>query len=214
MRAGQEIFMSDFETPSEPAPAPEPAESGLRLILIVLGVLVLLLLAVVLGLFAWRYFAPKNANEVQISKYGDWEIVCAPASQKDGDCTLTSSVLREDGGTVMNLSIIDTGKDAKLTVVVPLGVLLPSGLGFSVGDESLEVQSYETCTSVGCVAQVPLTQTRVAALNKGSSGQIVVVPNNGSPVSVAFSLKGFSDGYAKLDRAKARRKSFWKFLGI
>jgi len=99
-----------------------------------------------------------------------------------------------------------------MSVVVPHGVLLDEGLGFSVGDGALKVLPYETCMPAGCLVLVGLDSETLKAMKTSASGQVVVAPANGSPVTIPFSLKGFSEGFAALEEAKERRNSIWNFL--
>ncbi len=41
---------------------------------------------------------------------------------------------------------------------------------------------------------------------------VAAVPNNAQPVNIPFSLKGFSDGFGELQRAKSRRTGMLSFL--
>jgi len=41
---------------------------------------------------------------------------------------------------------------------------------------------------------------------------VVAVAGNTSPVTIPFSLNGFADGFAELQRAKASRTGFFSFL--
>jgi invasion protein IalB len=43
------------------------------------------------------------------------------------------------------------------------------------------------------------------------SGQVVVVPGNGQPITIPFSLKGFSEGFEGLEEAKSGGSMFGIF---
>ena len=129
-----------------------------------------------------------------------------------GGCSLTAQILREDGGALLSLSISDTAPGSQMSVVVPHGVMLEPGLGFSVGDGSLKVLPYETCMPQGCLVLVGLDSETLKAMKAATTGNVVVVPGNGSPVTIPFSLKGFAEGFAALADAKDREDSMWNFL--
>jgi invasion protein IalB len=99
-----------------------------------------------------------------------------------------------------------------MSVTVPHGVMLEAGLGFSIANEPMRVRPYEACNANGCFAFVTLDADTMKSLASNMGGQVVVVPGNGSPVTIPFSLKGFAEGYAELQRDKARRDSFFSFL--
>lgn len=150
-----------------------------------------------------------NANEVRVTAFQDWRVVCSNAQ---GGCTLNSDVLRDTGGMLVSLVLNDPALGSTLSVTVPHGVLLDSGLGFSVGNDPMKVRPYEACNNAGCFAYVTMDGDTVKAFNANMAGQVVVVPGNGSPVTIPFSLRGFADGYAELQRDKARRNSIFSFL--
>jgi len=154
------------------------------------------------------------SQEMSVQRFQDWRVVCAPPDEKGqgGGCSLSSQVVRDEGGTLLSLAINDTAPGSQMSVVVPHGVLLDPGLGFSVGDGALKVLPYETCMPAGCLVLVGLDSETLKAMKASQSGQVVVVPGNGSPVTLPFSLKGFAEGFAALEEAKARRDSMWSFL--
>ena len=146
-----------------------------------------------------------TANETRIATYQDWNVICPPASTEGAECSLSS----QRSGV---LSLVIGGKLPGLQVWVPHGVLLDPGLGFSVGDSALKVLPYETCMPQGCLVLVGLDSETLKTMQTAQAGQVVLVPGNGTPVTLPFSLKGFSDGYAALESAKDRRNSIWNFL--
>jgi len=150
------------------------------------------------------------ANELRVMPFQDWRVVCqAPAN----NCTLNSDVFRDTGGTLVSLVIGDPGPGSNMTITVPHGVLLDSGLGFSIANEPMRVRPYEACNNQGCFAFVTLDADTLKSMSGNMQGQVVVQPGNGTPVTINFSLKGFADGFAELQRAKARRTGFFSFLG-
>ncbi len=162
-----------------------------------------------------EHFISPAADQLSVEKYDDWRVVCAPADAegKGGGCSLSTQLTRDDGGSLLSLSVADTAPGSQLSVVVPHGVLLEPGLGFSVGDGSLKVLPYETCMPQGCLVLVGLDSETLKSMQNAQTGQIVVVPGNGSPITIPFSLKGFAKGFAALQDAKDRRDSMWSFLG-
>jgi invasion protein IalB len=140
--------------------------------------------------------------------------VCAPADDKGqgGGCRLEAQVARQDGGTLLSLSISDTAPGSQLTLMVPHGVLLDPGLGFSVADGALKVLPYETCVPQGCMVLVGLDTETLKAMRSAQSGQVVVVPGNGTPITIPFSLKGFAAGFDALEDAKGGG-SIWNIFG-
>src|SRR5262249_51853394 len=159
------------------------------------GIVVLLLIAGgVIALLGERLLGGGGggANEVRVTPYQDWRIICPPAGQAGAVCTLNSDVLRDTGGPLMSLVLRDPAVGSNLSITVPHGVQLDAGLGFSAGDTGLTVRPYETCTAAGCFAFVPMNADTLKSLEANMTGQVVVaLPGNTSPVSIPFSLRGF-----------------------
>ena len=111
------------------------------------------------------------------------------------------------------LSVNGTDEDSPLTVIVPHGVLLDPGLNFVVGDAQPLLLQYETCDANGCVALVRLDEAMLATLRGKSQGQVQVATlAQAQPVAIPFSLAGFNEGYATLQREISHRQSFLSFL--
>ena len=90
------------------------------------------------GLFAATL--PALAQGTVKSVHGDWQIRCdTPPGAQGEQCALIQSVTAEDrpnvGLTVIVLKTADQ-KGRLMRVLAPLGVLLPSGLGLKIEQES------------------------------------------------------------------------------
>ena len=205
--------MSDITNQRLSAAAPVENESSALKIALRIGLaVVLLVVGGVIALVGERMLGGNTAgaNEVRVVPFQDWRVIC---SNQQGGCTLNSDVLRDTGGTLVSLVINSPNAGSTMAVTVPHGVMLDSGMGFSIADEPMRVRPYEACNAQGCFAFVTLDADTVKSLIANMAGQVVVVPGNGTPVTIPFSLKGFADGYAELQKASARRNSIFSFLG-
>jgi invasion protein IalB len=178
------------------------------------GIGILLLAAGgVIALAAERMFSGIAPNEMRISTFQDWRVICPPLTATTPNCALTSDVMRDTGGTLLTLSVLDPAPGKEISLTVPHGVLLAPGLGFAIGNEPTRVRPYETCSNQGCIALVTIDADTLKALEGNMGGHITVaVPNNAQPVNIPFSLKGFPEGFGELQRAKARRTGMLSFL--
>ncbi len=154
-----------------------------------------------------------NVEESRMSQYQAWSLICPPRTQPIS-CKLTQSVNRESGtGSLALLSAESEGDRMQMRIVVPLGVLLQAGVGFSVGDVLTQVRPYETCDPSGCMALVMLDATVLSAMTSKDMGEVgISVPTSEQPFSVPYSLAGFKEGYAALVKANAQRNSVFSFL--
>ncbi len=168
---------------------------------------VLLAAGGVMALAGERLFGGRvGANEVRITTFQDWRVICPPLTEATPNCALTEDVLRDTGGILLTISMTDPGPGGTLSLTVPHGVLLEPGLGFAIGAEPVRVRPYETCTNTGCIALVTVDADTLKSLSGNMAGQVsVAAPNAQQPVNIPFSLKGFAEGYGELQRAKARR---------
>jgi invasion protein IalB len=178
------------------------------------GIVILLLAAGgVITLAGERLLGGVAPNEMRISTFQDWRVICPPLTKATPNCALTSDVLRDTGGTLLTLSVLDPSAGGQLSLTVPHGVLLDPGLGFAIGSEPTRVRPYETCSNQGCIALVTIDADTLKALNSNMGGHVAVaVPNNPQPINIPYSLKGFADGFGELQRARARRTGMLSFL--
>jgi len=184
--------------------------SALRVALVA----VLLVVGGVVALIGERFLAgPGATNETRVKTFTDWRVICPPYNPQQPNCALTLDVLRDTGGVLLTVSMLDPAPNSSLSVTVPHGVALDAGMGFSVGSDPMRVRPFETCNNTGCIALVTADADTLRSLSTNMSGQVVVaVAGNTSPVTIPFSLNGFADGFAELQRAKASRTGFFSFL--
>lgn len=185
-----------------------------RRIAIISGLAVLLLVAGgLITVVGQRLLGGGSANEVRITTFQDWRVICPALTPASPNCALTSNVMRDTGGVLLTLSITNPAPGSTLSLTVPHGVLLDPGIAITIGNEPMRLRPYETCTNVGCIALVTVDADTLKALQSNMGGQVsVAAPNNAQPVNIPFSLKGFADGYATLVRETARRTGFFRFL--
>jgi len=180
-------------------------------------VLVLLLVGGVLALIAERLIVGAGGgaapNETRVTTFTDWRVICPPYNPAQPNCALTLDVLRETGGVLLTVSMLDPAPNSQLSITVPHGVALDAGMGFAVGSDPMRVRPFETCNNTGCIALVTADADTLRSLSASTGGQVTVaVAGTTQPVNIPFSLNGFAAGYAELQRAKERRTSFFGFL--
>jgi invasion protein IalB len=182
--------------------------NGMGVALKVLLFVAIFFAGAVTTLLAQRLVLADGGDETRVIAFENWRVICPPTSEAELNCSLTSEVVPGQ----VQLVLEDPTLGSRLRVIVPHGVFLDPGLGFSVGDQPLQIYQYETCMPVGCFADVPLDTQMLTNLRNNMSGEVVVVPAAGSPVSVPYSLSGFGEGYDSLVNESERRSSMWSFL--
>jgi invasion protein IalB len=159
-----------------------------------------LLVAILAG-----YLVPDSAARAQgtvKSVHADWQVRCdTPPGAPSEQCALIQSVTAEDrpnvGLTVIVLKTADQ-KSRLLRVLAPLGVLLPSGLGLKIDTADIGKAGFTRCLPNGCVAEVLMDDNLIRQLSTGQSATFIIFQTPEEGIGIPMSLKGFSDGYAKL----------------
>jgi invasion protein IalB len=200
--------MSDTTTDTPEGSYALRSSRGAMLALKVLVPVLIFFAGAATTLLVQRFVLGNGADELRVITFDDWRVVCPPMSEEERNCSLTSEVVPGQ----VQLVLEDPTLGSRLRVIVPHGVFLDPGLGFSVGAQPLAIYQYETCMPVGCFAHVPLDTAMLGHLRENMNGDVVVVPAAGSPVTVPYSLNGFGAGYDALVEEQARRNSMWNFL--
>lgn len=134
--------------------------------------------------------------------HGAWQVSCrTPPGAKEEKCALVQSVTAEDrpnvGLTVVFYKAI--GEDKKLLrVVVPLGVLLPTGLGLKIDGQDVGNAPFLKCSKKGCIAEVVLQEEVIKKLMGGGTAMFIIFDTPEAGIGIPISLQGFGDALAKL----------------
>ncbi len=134
--------------------------------------------------------------------HGAWQVSCrTPPGAKEEKCALVQSVTAEDrpnvGLTVVFYKAI--GEDKKLMrVVVPLGVLLPTGLGLKIDGQDVGNAPFLKCSRRGCVAEVVLQDDIIGKMKKGTTAMFIIFDTPEAGIGIPVALQGFGDALANL----------------
>jgi len=134
--------------------------------------------------------------------YGAWQVSCrTPPGAKEEKCALVQSVTAEDrpnvGLTVVFYKAI--GEDKKLLrVVVPLGVLLPTGLGLKIDNQDVGNAPFLKCSKRGCIAEVVLQDEVIKKLKTGTNAMFIIFDTPEAGIGIPISLQGFGEAFSSL----------------
>jgi invasion protein IalB len=143
-----------------------------------------------------------GAGSVVKQTYGAWQVSCrTPPGAKEEKCALVQSVTAEDrpnvGLTVVFYKAI--GEDKKLLrVVVPLGVLLPTGLGLKIDGQDIGNAPFLKCSKRGCIAEVVLQDEVIKKMKGGGTAMFIIFDTPEAGIGIPVSLQGFGDALANL----------------
>lgn len=145
--------------------------------------------------------AAPPAPNVQVTKYGDWEVGCLADTPS---CEMQQVALDASGNPVVLVRVMKLPKDAQAVGLAifntPLGTLLPAGLGFQIDGGQVARLPFDWCVQEGCVVRLGMRNEEIAAMKRGSKVAIGVtsIAEPEKPVALALSLKGFTAAFDAL----------------
>ncbi len=141
-------------------------------------------------------------------KFGDWLYECRAISANNAKCNLTQTIVANQGNQrileINILNIPENSKTATLSVLLPLGIYLPTGVTAAViSEKTTAVQDFPiplmTCIKNGCIASTTLNIDQLTSLRGGTKLAISFAANaKDKPLVVHGSLTGITDGLAAL----------------
>lgn len=141
------------------------------------------------------------------ARFKDWGTRCEALPEGKGQlCHIYQTVSVQDKDKTKEQPLLSVavlyppGKDGPVALfTVPLGVLLPAGVGLQVDEGETTRFGYELCMPQGCRAGLELKPELVEALKKGKQAKVIVVDAKRRSAGIPVSLQGFT---AALDALK------------
>ncbi|MBT9290686.1 invasion associated locus B family protein [Prosthecodimorpha staleyi] len=132
--------------------------------------------------------------------YDDWLVVCRTLADAKRQCSMVQNQV--DGKTKQRVLALElaAGPDrTTLTAVLPFGLDLAAGIVLASDDGGLrQVLRFRTCLPVGCVVPAVLDAKAVATLKKARLLLLTTSMDNGQPLELKGSLKGFPAAYDRV----------------
>jgi len=145
---------------------------------------------------------PAHAQGTIKNTFGDWKLRCDnPPGASTEQCLIMQNVAdeaRPNITLVMFVMKTADGKSRLMRILVPLGVLLPNGLGLKIDQVDIGRVGFVRCLTTGCVAEVILEEGLVAQLKKGHTATFIVFATPEEGVGIPLSLEGFEAAYDSL----------------
>jgi invasion protein IalB len=139
------------------------------------GVLGALAASALAASLAFGGSAPAHAQGAVRSVHGDWQIRCdTPPGAQSEQCALIQSV------------------------VAPLGVLLPSGLGLKLDNQDVGRAGFVRCLPNGCVAEVIMDDKLLGQLKNAKTATFIIFETPEEGIGFPLSLNGLAEGFDKL----------------
>jgi invasion protein IalB len=147
--------------------------------------------------------APTSLSET----YDAWTVQCA--NQQQGEktqrtCQMSQELMQQKTRQrVLTFAIGMADKNAKVTLVLPFGLLLSEGVRIQIGEEEILRGAYRTCLPAGCVAGIELPADTIKKFESAETASVLMTANSGQPVKTDVSLKGFTSAFQRLTELSA-----------
>lgn len=134
--------------------------------------------------------------------HGDWIVSCDIATQNDVSrkvCGLSQvQTNSQSHQRVLAMELQPKDSVVEGTLVLPFGLDLSKGVTLQVDDGTvLASLPFQTCLPAGCLVKLNFDAMSVAALRRGNSLKVKIVPVGGQEMTLSVSLKGFPDALAR-----------------
>lgn len=154
-----------------------------------------------------------SQENLEIRRFGDWEVACEPSStdrtsrgssaaHRSTICKAVQRLVVEGASeTVFAVSVLPNEQTGSVAIVsVPLGGYLVPGIEFSIDGRKPYKLLIETCTAAGCHAGFPLTGQVSKDMRAGKNASFRVWSTKNQSSDVRVSLNGFADAMTYLER--------------
>ena len=156
---------------------------------------------------------PKEGADVYVKdKFGDWQLICIRVADRQDPCELYQLLRDQDGNSVAEITLFVVPDDPQVvagaTIVTPLETLLTANLRLAVDGGEARIYRFLFCRSIGCFAQLGLTDDEIDQFRRGAAATVTIVPAAvpDRTVDLDMSLSGFTAGWNALvenDKAAA-----------
>jgi len=144
-----------------------------------------------------------SAEEFKIKHFSDWSLRCQLATDSTSrNCELFQRVVhKKSEQQLLQLAFAyqQGSKQPVAIALLPLGILLTSGIGLQVDNNKAIQSSVRTCTAQGCQMLFLAGDEFLRSLKAGLILRVAFLDaTSGRQITVPISLKGFSAGIKAL----------------
>ena len=140
---------------------------------------------------------PASRSEV----FGDWTTLCRARPDGSGEnCVMGQTVSNQSDGEsrpVMEVVIgrIQNTNTFGMRITLPLGITLTGGAAIGVDQNAPQQHAFQRCIPSGCMIEFLLEQAQITQFQRGVSGNITFQDFSGQPITLPFSLRGFTAAF-------------------
>lgn len=144
-------------------------------------------------------------------QFKDWKVGCDKLPGIDEKrCYIFQTLVDEEDKPMLQVAVGYLPENSRPAVMftVPLGFLLPPGMGLKIDENKVIQFPYERCLEIGCIAGLPLQDDLLNQFKKGNQAKVII--HNGRkavPFPKPISLQGFTKGFNALEKPTPPKKT-------
>ena len=140
--------------------------------------------------------APRGRHAPRDITYSQWQKLCFKVPGKDVLCRTSTTGTWDTGQMALRIDVIERQGNARLQILLPVGLYLQSGVKLKVDTGAREVVvPFNWCFSNICVAGAPASREMVQALQKSKTLSLEVEDTNLVTLTAAIPVDQFAAAY-------------------
>ena len=152
-------------------------------------------------------YAEKSPQENLKIFTGKWTSKCFEKKENTKKyCILERGMYLDEKFEKRIVSVIirtsENTSDVLLTIISPLGILIPPGFNINIDNEQLNKKPYgiSHCTQGGCLTTIRIKKEKIEILKKSKAINLDYTLPNQKPLSISVSLKDFTKTFEKITK--------------
>jgi invasion protein IalB len=140
--------------------------------------------------------APRGRHAPRDITYSQWQKLCFKVPGKDLLCRTSTTGTWDTGQMAIRIDVIERQVNARLQILLPVGLYLQTGVKLKVDTSAREVViPFNWCFSNICVAGAPASREMVQALSKSKTLSLEVEDTNLVTLTAAIPVGEFATAY-------------------
>jgi len=140
--------------------------------------------------------APRGRHAPRDITYSQWQKLCFKVPGKDLLCRTSTTGTWDTGQMAIRIDVIERQGNARLQILLPVGLYLQTGVKLKVDTSAREVViPFNWCFSNICVAGAPASREMVKALSKSKTLSLEVDDTNLVTLTAAIPVGEFATAY-------------------
>ncbi len=162
-------------------------------------------LSFLFNLYSVSSYGEKNNQENLKIFTGEWKSKCFEKKDNINKyCLLERGMFLDEKLKKRLVTILirtnESSKDVLLTIISPLGTLIPRGVGISLDDKKLNKKAYgfNYCKQSGCFTNIIIKEKEIELFKKSNALKLEYTLENQQNINIDISLKKFSTAFDKI----------------